>query len=241
LTFQDAQLRLVAYVRDRIRNGELTERAFARQIGISQPHAHNVLKGIRNLSPEILDIVLRYFHLSLLDLAPEVALEANLQQRRARERLAEVPFLESPIGPGLAWPGLERRRRFTLPFPYPTVPLGWVVAKLAADPQMQATLADSDIALLETSESRRANRVPQGLYVVARRGEAVLRYIRTGAYSYYLVTDTNMGRPLLWEHVAQAPGEFLASVKARVHWLGREQDSRLPASQPGRFLYEPTS
>jgi len=67
-TFEDAQLKLLAYVRDRIHNGELTERGFARQIGISQPHAHNALKGVRTLSPEILDTILRYFHLSLLDL-----------------------------------------------------------------------------------------------------------------------------------------------------------------------------
>jgi plasmid maintenance system antidote protein VapI len=53
LTFQDAQQRLLAYVRDRIHNGELTERGFARMIGISQPHVHNVLKGVRNLSIEI--------------------------------------------------------------------------------------------------------------------------------------------------------------------------------------------
>jgi hypothetical protein len=67
-TFEDAQINLLAYVRDRIRNGELTERGFARQIGISQPHAHNALKGVRTLSPDVLDAILRYFHLSLLDL-----------------------------------------------------------------------------------------------------------------------------------------------------------------------------
>ena len=68
LTFEDAQLRLLAYIRNRIRNGELTERALARQIGISQPHVHNALKGVRTLSPKILDSILRHFRLSLLDL-----------------------------------------------------------------------------------------------------------------------------------------------------------------------------
>jgi hypothetical protein len=60
LTFQDAQLKLLDYVRDRIQSGELTERGLARLIGISQPHAHNVLKGARNLSPEIFDSMLKY-------------------------------------------------------------------------------------------------------------------------------------------------------------------------------------
>ena len=67
-TFEEAQLKLLDYVRDRVHNGELTERGFARQIGISQPHAHNALKGVRTLSPEVLDAILRFFHLSLLDL-----------------------------------------------------------------------------------------------------------------------------------------------------------------------------
>ena len=60
MTFQDARFKLLAYVRNEVRNGELTERRFARIMGISQPHAHNVLKGVRNLSPEVFDLMLKY-------------------------------------------------------------------------------------------------------------------------------------------------------------------------------------
>ena len=60
MTYQDVQLRLLAYVRSQITNGELTERGFARLIGISQPHVHNVLKGVRKLSPNLLDLALKY-------------------------------------------------------------------------------------------------------------------------------------------------------------------------------------
>ena len=45
MNYEDAQAKLLARVRDRLHNGELTERGLARQIGISQPHVHNVLKG----------------------------------------------------------------------------------------------------------------------------------------------------------------------------------------------------
>jgi plasmid maintenance system antidote protein VapI len=86
LTFREAQLKLLAYVVDRIHNGELTERGFARLLGISQPHVHNVLKGVRNLSPEIFDSILKYFHMSLLDLASVEEVEANLKKRKAPER-----------------------------------------------------------------------------------------------------------------------------------------------------------
>jgi hypothetical protein len=70
LNFQDAQFRLLAYVRDRVRNGELTERAFARIIGIAQPHMDYVLKGVRNLSVEISYPILNVFNISLVVLKP---------------------------------------------------------------------------------------------------------------------------------------------------------------------------
>ncbi len=141
MTFQDARLRLLAYVRDQVRNGELTERGFARLIGISQPHAHNVLKGVRTLSPEIFDLALKYLHLSLLDLAELDEIDAQLQRRRRREPGAEVPFFATPIGPGRPWPAaINWRKSFPLPFPSAIVPADLVIATLAADPAMAATL-----------------------------------------------------------------------------------------------------
>jgi hypothetical protein len=52
LTLLDASLRLLAYVRNEVHHGDLAERGLARLIGISQPHAHNVLKDVRTLSSE---------------------------------------------------------------------------------------------------------------------------------------------------------------------------------------------
>jgi hypothetical protein len=45
-----------------------------------------VLKGVRNLSPEIFDSILKYFHMSLLDLASVEEVEANLRKRKPPER-----------------------------------------------------------------------------------------------------------------------------------------------------------
>jgi transcriptional regulator with XRE-family HTH domain len=241
LTFRDARLKLLAYVRDQVRNGELTERGFARRIGISQPHAHNVLKGVRTLSPEIFDLVLKYLHLSLLDLAPIEELEAQLERRRTRERLAEVAFLATPIGPGRPWPGgLNRQKSFPVPFTSLTIPAELVMVKLAADPAMLSTLAPYDIALLDTSEQQRCAMSPQGLYVIERNGEAVLRYIRPGARCYYLVTDTDSDSPAAWEQLALSSAQLSEAVKARVLWLGRERE-RDALPQRGRFLYDPIS
>jgi len=241
LTFQDARLKLLAYVRNEVRNGELTERGLARLIGISQPHAHNVLRGVRTLSPEVFDLVLKYLHLSLLDLASIEEIEGQLQRRRARERVAEVAFLERPVGPGSPWlAGVNWRKSFPVPFPSVTVPDELVMAKLATDPAMIATLGSYDIALLDTSEQSRAAVSPQGLYVIERSGEAVLRYIRSGTRRYYLVTDADWDSPSAWEWLALSRAQLDAAVKARVIWLGRERD-RDAQPQRGRFLYDPIS
>lgn len=69
--FELLQLRLIAHVQDRVQRGELTERGLARRTGISQPHLHNVLKGVRVLSPQIGDVLLRHLHITLLDLLKE--------------------------------------------------------------------------------------------------------------------------------------------------------------------------
>jgi hypothetical protein len=244
LTFRDAQLKLLAYVRDQIRNGELTERGFARLIGISQPHVHNVLlKGVRNLSPEFLDLALKYFHLSLLDLVTTEELEAHLHNRNLPQRFTEIPFLDGPLGPGMPWPtGRNRRKHFPLPFSWLDRPENFVMGALLPDPEMPSTLGFCDLALLDTSSAWLSTLDPQGLFAVERLNqgiaEAVLRYIRPGARFYYLATDRTLDTPGAWEPLPATGIGVASAVKARVRWLGRERD---PSSQRGRFLYDPIS
>ena len=98
MNYQDAQAKLLARVRDRIHSGELTERGLARQIGISQPHVHNVLKGVRNLSPEILDSILEHFQMSLLDLAEAGAARFGWHQDAAAScALAAAGYIEPVV------------------------------------------------------------------------------------------------------------------------------------------------
>jgi transcriptional regulator with XRE-family HTH domain len=239
--FQGAQIKLIAYVRERIQNGDLTERGLARRIGISQPHVHNVLSGVRNLSPEILDCILEHFQMSLLDLATAEELEANLR-RRALERTADAAVLAGTIGPGMPWTAsVEHRARFPLPFRSLVPPPDLVMARLGADSEMSTTLAGDDMALLDISEPRRREIVPEGLYVICRGHEAVLRYIHPGAHSYYLSTDSNQNEPICWEPLRVTIEELFGAVQARVRWLGRECDRNLPVTQRGRFLYDPIS
>jgi transcriptional regulator with XRE-family HTH domain len=242
LTFRNAQVRLLAYVRDRIHNGELTERGFARMIGISQPHVHNVLKGVRNLSVEISDSILKILHISILDLLSPEDLEISRRRRKALEPVLEVPFLDTAIGPGIPWPArIDRRNRFPSPFPTGILPPALVMARLAPDAQMGVTLGGYDIAMLDTSELQRTKPSPEGLYAVERGGEVVLRYLRPGARCYYLVTDAALENPAQWEHLSMSQMELPGLIKARVLWLGREKNRKLPMHQRGRFLNEEIS
>jgi len=249
LTFQDARLKLLAYVRDQVRNGEFTERGFARLIGISQPHAHNVLKGVRNFSPEIFDLALKNLHLSLLDLVPTDEIEAQLQHR-AHDRIVGVPFLELPIGPGepwpdkswhgKPWPGATAHSTYPAPFPFIAPPAEWMMVRIASDSAMATTLSTFDIALVDTSPQVAGAISPRGVYVVERNGEALIRYIRAGAKCHYLVSDRDMNHPTAWEALPLSVAQLTSAVKARVIWLGRERE-RDAMPQRGRLLYDPIS
>jgi transcriptional regulator with XRE-family HTH domain len=234
LTFQDAQFRLLTLVRERIHNGELTERGLARRIGISQPHAHNVLKGVRNLSPEIFDSLLRYLHLSLLDLAPDTELEVILEKRRTLRRRPQIPFLASRIGPGLEWPRQTSwQERFPLPFPASIARPTFVMARLKPDPEMRRTTGGYGVAILDLSDRSRNNVSPGGLYVIEREGEALLRFVRQGSRDYYLLSDLNQDLPEQWQRI-EAPAGAADFIRARVFWLGRETDRSF--DQAGLFL-----
>jgi len=237
LNFQDAQLRLLAYVRERIHNGDFTERGLARSIGISQPHAHNVLKGARKLSPKIHDSILRLLHITLVDLASLQEVEDNLRKRRAQRREQSLPFLSGPLGPGTPWPGsLNPTDRYPLDLAAATTIEGLVMARLAPDALMQRTFGGADIAMVNISQRARSEITAQGLYVIESRGESPLRYLRAGAMHQYLVSDAVMNQPLSWERLRMSRAELVDWVRGRVVWLGKEENRDLPADQRGRFL-----
>jgi len=68
MDFHQLQMRFVAFLRERVRSGELTERGLARITRVSQPHIHNVLKEKRFLSMEMSDKMLCRLRMDVLDL-----------------------------------------------------------------------------------------------------------------------------------------------------------------------------
>lgn len=78
VTFLELQDRLLTALRTRIRNGAITERGLARAAGVSQPHLHNVLKGVRLLTPAVADRLLLTAGLSVVDLLNRDEISARL-------------------------------------------------------------------------------------------------------------------------------------------------------------------
>lgn len=101
--FETLQRRLLARVRNRVQNGELTERGLARMVGISQPHMHHILKGVRGLSVETADRILRRLDVSVSDLL-EIDVFRNTPRKgrsAAGSRTKRGGFTEQPGGEGL--------------------------------------------------------------------------------------------------------------------------------------------
>jgi plasmid maintenance system antidote protein VapI len=71
IQFDELMDRLRAYIRLRINSGEFTERSLARVLRISQPHLHNMLKGVRRINVELGDRLMVKFRISVLDLITE--------------------------------------------------------------------------------------------------------------------------------------------------------------------------
>jgi transcriptional regulator with XRE-family HTH domain len=221
-TFRDAQERLLAQVRTRMRNGELTERALARRLGVSQSHINNVLRGRRNLSHELADSILKFLHYSLLDLHHDIEVHSRFSETTAGTSFV-VEVLKHRIGPGQNWSTVrDGEFRYHTPCVLNEVPEYAVIGRLARDDRMSGVLYGSDIALVDTSVSARLTDSPMSVYVVQRGSEALLRWIRGGFRSLYLADETNLNRPVDWERLPMSEDQRLGFVKGRALWIGSE-------------------
>lgn len=95
MTFEELRIRLVVRLRDKIRNGEWTERRLARQCGVSQPHLHNGLKGRRIFSVEIADRLMETAQITVFDLF-DLADRQELKRRFAFVDAASQPHDTNP-------------------------------------------------------------------------------------------------------------------------------------------------
>jgi hypothetical protein len=218
MLFSDARSSLVAVLRARVRNGELTERGLARLVGVSQPHIHNVLKGVRLLSPELSDQILQHLRISLLDLIAREQIEAHLNFAAPLGGYVYVPVLKGSIGPGSPWP-TEVMENERLPFAPSHVPriANPVAARLADDARMSSLFSAGDVALLDQSHPARTEIDPAAYYVVKSGGGGVVRRIHMSGATLYLISEDCQTHPSGWQRLQLENRSLTHYVRARAH------------------------
>jgi hypothetical protein len=195
--FELLHARLVDHLRGRVKSGGLTERGLARLAGISQPHLHNVLKGLRVLSPATADVVVTNLRLSALDLVREDELAAP-GCPVGMPRTREVPLAGGLLGPGHPFPDLtESAGALTFPATELQGIADPVAVRLAPDAHAPAVFHAGDIVLLQLVPPDGPRLQPGGYYVIDGGGCGLLR---------------------LYE--GEAPAGAWA-VRARAIWIGR--------------------
>ncbi len=225
-TFLSLLHRLLDHLRLRVRNGELTERSLARLTGISQPHVHNVLKGIRALSPELADVVLTSLRLSALDLIPrdEIADYLTRTSAHRQSRMHPVPVLSGLLGLHQPIPRKGTRREVhTVPFHLTESATDPLIASLAADPEMEPLFAARDLVLLDQSEVARALVQSEGYYVVRTAEGPCIRALHLVGDTLFLITEKNRTDSNSWPQFTLAGVNILDVVLARVIWLNRRR------------------
>jgi hypothetical protein len=234
--FARLEHRLLNEVRQRIANGELTERGLARRVEVSQPHIHNVLKGVRGLTTPLADRILESLGLSVLDLLTVTELGENLRDRAPKESnhhligfvrgllSSESPFPD--FGAPDRWVAVPRRMVAGARRP--------LLVRIQADEEVKGHLPVGDVALVETDETARRGELESAWYVLRFGGVGYLRQVRRTSGRLHL-----LGQPLLWSpgHPAEIPlsgTSILQIVRGLVLWVG--PDPRTTYLREGGFL-----
>jgi hypothetical protein len=207
------QRRLIELARRRVRSGAATERGLARQSGISQPHLHNSLKGVRVLSSAACGRLMQALGVTAADLLWP---SAGAQDMGIRG----VPLMRHRIGPGIDAQLGVHSGFLPLPAALTDKLIEPLAARLAPDLALPPELAPNDTVLLDRNPALRADPPPHGIWVVEAEGGLRVRYLRMEGGSLQ-VGIFMQGRPREWQRVALAPRRILDIVKARVVWMSR--------------------
>jgi hypothetical protein len=226
---------LTNHLREKVRNGVITERALARLIGMSQPHLHNVLKGTRTLGTEMIDRCLYQLRLSVLDLVERSTMTAYLDRdQREIATYSHLPLLAGRLGPVYPWPTeVDQQERIAVAEHQIRDMWHPVAARTAFDARMSATFSDGDFVVLDQSVRARLDFSEESLYVLKYESAGVIRRLRRVDDTVYVIADDVLNSPELWERLDGNDSQLLALVRARVTLITRDQEwsPRVPHNQ----------
>lgn len=224
MRFDDFQKLLVTSLKARVRNGEFTERGLAKAIGVSQPHVHNILKGLRILSPEIGDQILQKLNMSLIDLLdPNHAARVMDFGASPASQYSWVRVLDGRLGPVHPWPTKSTStERFPISYAKLAGLLHPVVVRTGRDESMEPLFAADDIALLDQAPAARTEIHTDSLYVLKRGDHGLIRRLRLVANSLYIVAEAQLYKPAEWERISIVNLDITHIVRGRVTLLAPE-------------------
>jgi transcriptional regulator with XRE-family HTH domain len=236
MLFQDFQQRLIENVRLRLRNGELTERGFARRLGVSQPHIHNVLKGVRILTPRLADLMLGQLGLSALQLAEsqEIGVAAAHVWLEALN-LISVPLAGGRLGPTEPWPNLRAPTTF-IPLSRAELPTLCepVAVWIATEPGLEWGLNGRTLALLDVSEEARRDLIPGAWYAIRAGDHGLIRqFIQQDRQLFLKALQAEPGKG---KRVSSRRRQIDSLIGGRLVWVGEDPRDMDRLSHCGRFL-----
>ena len=196
----------------------------AKTVDVSQPHIHNILKGVRKLSPEIGDQILKKLNLSLLELldSEHSARALNLGASAANP-YSWVAVLDGRLGPNNPWPTASNTsERFRISYSKLGGMLNPVVVRTAPDEAMEPLFAANDIALLDQGAIARTEIHTDTFYALKRGNNGLIRRLRLVANSLYIVAESQIYKPAEWERISLVNLDITHIVRARVTFLAPE-------------------
>jgi plasmid maintenance system antidote protein VapI len=230
LRFERLEQRLLEVLRQKVTNGELTERGLARRIGVSQPHIHNVLKGLRTLSAPVADLILEELGMNVLDLAKSEEMAAAMKTRIPDEsELIHIGIACGYISPLQPFPDLGGVEDWiTLPASAVRDVRRPLLVGVEIDRSISHCFPDAEFTLLDLEESQRIRPQPGSWYAVRLDGIGLVRQIRREGKRLHLLGQESFFEENFPQFVELEEESVLQFIRARVRWVGR--DPRRPYS-----------
>lgn len=210
--FRLLQARLLAHIRARVRNGEITERGMARVTGVSQPHLHNVLKGTRVLSADKADQILRRLRIDLVDLMAASEGEAAHQGCTYGGACRAVPLLEGWIGPGQPYPPAIGQASYHFPAAAVERLDSPVAARLAPDARRPPVFSGGGVVLLDCSKGSRIELPEDSYFALDLSGASTIGRVRRAGGGW----DLWVQEPGMWQSISLPDRDCLELIKGRV-------------------------
>ena len=208
-----------------MQSGEVSERRLAKLSSISQPHLHNVLKGIRIPSPEAADRLMRAMDITI----PQILWSGAGVDATG---IGAVPLLRARIGPGSTALFDVFRGYVPLPVGLTSSLTDPVMAYLAADLALPAEYRAGDLVLLDTNSALRREPAAHSGFIVAENAGLRVRYVRRVRSGLEVASQPEFSGD--GQTISLQGKDILDIVRARIVWIGREMETPLagPSATP---------